>query len=159
MYTGSRFQAHWIAIGLPLNYHWLRVRAVIYIFIKLCHSKDTVFFKTYAQNFVMLCRVVIISSFLEHVHALSTHVHQGRFIDSGGNRMTTSQIAKFMGPTWVSHGSCRPQLGPFLAPWTLLSGLVPVTQSWRIWAKSTNNTPKRDTTKREQWVYFSGCAH
>ena len=23
----SKFQAHWIATGLPLNYHWLRVRA------------------------------------------------------------------------------------------------------------------------------------
>ena len=155
VYTGSQFQAHWIATGLPLaqgkGYH-------IHIH-KFCHSKDTVFLKTYAQNFVMLCRVVIISSFLEYVHALSTHVHQGRFIDSGGNCMITSQIAKFMWPTWVPHGSCRPQLGPILAPWTLLSGLVPVKQSWRIWAKSTNNTPKRDITKKEQWAYFSGCAH
>ena len=35
----------------------------------------------------------------------------------------TSQIAKFMGPTWGPPGSCRPQMGPMLAPWTLLSGL------------------------------------
>ena len=34
-----------------------------------------------------------------------------------------SQIAKFMGPTWVLPGSCRPQMGPMLAPWTLLSGI------------------------------------
>ena len=34
----------------------------------------------------------------------------------------TSQIAKFMGPTWGPPGSCRPQIGPMLAPWTLLSG-------------------------------------
>ena len=33
-----------------------------------------------------------------------------------------SQIAKFMGPTWGPPGSCRPQMGPLLAPWTLLSG-------------------------------------
>ena len=33
-----------------------------------------------------------------------------------------TQIAKFMGPTWGPPGSCRPQLGPMLAPWTLLSG-------------------------------------
>ena len=26
------------------------------------------------------------------------------------------QIAKFMGPTWGPPGSCRPQLGPMLAP-------------------------------------------
>ena len=30
--------------------------------------------------------------------------------------------SKFMGPTWGPPGSCRPQLGPVLAPWTLLSG-------------------------------------
>ena len=35
-----------------------------------------------------------------------------------------TQIAKFMGPTWGTPGSCRPQMGPMLAPWTLLSGLM-----------------------------------
>ena len=34
-----------------------------------------------------------------------------------------SQIAKFKGPTWSPPGSCRPQMGPMLAPWTLLSGI------------------------------------
>ena len=33
-----------------------------------------------------------------------------------------THIAKFIGPTWGPPGSCRPQLGPMLAPWTLLSG-------------------------------------
>ena len=37
----------------------------------------------------------------------------------------TSQIIRFMGPTWGPPGSCRPQMGPMLAPWTSLSGLVP----------------------------------
>ena len=32
-----------------------------------------------------------------------------------------TQIAKFVGPTWGPPGSCRPQMGPMLAPWTLLS--------------------------------------
>ena len=32
------------------------------------------------------------------------------------------RIARFMGPTWGPPGSCRPQMGPILAPWTLLSG-------------------------------------
>ena len=35
----------------------------------------------------------------------------------------TSQITKFMGPTWGPPGSCR-QMGPMLAPWTLLLGLI-----------------------------------
>ena len=33
-----------------------------------------------------------------------------------------TQIAKVMGPTWGPPGSCRPQMGPMLAPWTLLLG-------------------------------------
>ena len=34
----------------------------------------------------------------------------------------STQLAKFMGPTWGPPGSCRPQLGPILAPWAMLSG-------------------------------------
>ena len=34
------------------------------------------------------------------------------------------QIARFMGPTRGPPGSCRPQMGPMLAPWTLLSGTI-----------------------------------
>ena len=33
-------------------------------------------------------------------------------------------IARFMGPTWGSSGADRTQVGPMLAPWTLLSGTV-----------------------------------
>ena len=32
-----------------------------------------------------------------------------------------TQITKFMGPTWGPSGSWWPQMGPMLAPWTLLS--------------------------------------
>ena len=34
----------------------------------------------------------------------------------------TTKIARFVGQTWGPSGSCRPQMGPMLAPWTLLSG-------------------------------------
>ena len=40
------------------------------------------------------------------------------------NSALTAQIAKFMAPTWGPPGSCRPQMGPMLAPWTLLSRCV-----------------------------------
>ena len=33
-----------------------------------------------------------------------------------------AQITKFTGPIWGPPGSWRPQMGPMLAPWTLLSG-------------------------------------
>ena len=35
---------------------------------------------------------------------------------------TVTQIAKFVWPTWGPPGSWRPQVGPTLAPWILLSG-------------------------------------
>ena len=34
----KRFQAHWIATGLPLNYHWLRVRVNLSISPACYHS-------------------------------------------------------------------------------------------------------------------------
>ena len=41
---------------------------------------------------------------------------------SGQPLVSSSEIAQFMGPTWGPPGSSRPQMGPMLAPWTLLSG-------------------------------------
>ena len=43
--------------------------------------------------------------------------------DCSNSIANTSQIAKFMGLTWGPHGACRPQMGPMLAPWTLLLGM------------------------------------
>ena len=39
-----------------------------------------------------------------------------------GVRLTL--IARFMGPTWGPTGADRTQVGPMLAPWTLLSGTL-----------------------------------
>ena len=47
-------------------------------------------------------------------------------------KVIVTQIAKFMGPTWGPPGSCQPQMGPMLAPWTLLSGQV-----WNWWTLQT----------------------
>ena len=41
---------------------------------------------------------------------------------SGCDRTTDTKTAKFMGPTWGPPGSSRSQMGPMLAPGTLLSG-------------------------------------
>ena len=35
-----------------------------------------------------------------------------------------TQIARFMGPTWDPPGDDSTQVGPMLAPWTLLSGYI-----------------------------------
>ena len=36
--------------------------------------------------------------------------------------LKTTLIAQIMGPTWGPPGAGRTQVGPMLAPWTLLSG-------------------------------------
>ena len=66
----------------------------------------------------------------------------------------TTRIAKFMGPTWGPPGSCRPQMGPVLSPWTLLSGTCPSCQSYRQGAvqnciSSVSETP--NTTKKSSY--------
>ena len=42
------------------------------------------------------------------------------YVDSSCNLYGIYQIERFMGPTWGPPGFCRPQMGPLLAPWTLL---------------------------------------
>ena len=37
--------------------------------------------------------------------------------------LQASLIARFMGPKWGPYGADRTQVGPMLAPWTLLSGM------------------------------------
>ena len=60
-------------------------------------------------------------------------VHWHIYAALGGDELTglrfcyiqlTPQIAKFMEPTWGPPGFCRPQMGPMLAPRTLLSGTL-----------------------------------
>ena len=54
-----------------------------------------------------------------------------KYMMTGWDKITVSllwlywfsvQTARFMWPTWGLPGSCRPHMGPMLAPWTLLSG-------------------------------------
>ena len=52
--------------------------------------------------------------------------------------LSVSLIARFMGPTWGPPGSCRPQMGPMLAPRTLLSGIWSYKITWepsQMWAR------------------------
>ena len=46
--------------------------------------------------------------------------------------MLITPIAKFMGPTWGPSGSCRPQMGPILATWILLSGYLWLVPTWLL---------------------------
>ena len=64
------------------------------------------------------------------------------FVEAGGinTNQENTQIARLMGPTWAIPGSCRSQVGPMLAPWTLLSGqIIPqlscYIKQWEAWTK------------------------
>ena len=61
------------------------------------------------------------------VHSLGSFSPREINIPAFPNLFNPSQIAKFMGPTWGPHGSYRPQMGPMLAPSTLLSGILLVS--------------------------------
>ena len=51
-------------------------------------------------------------------HSMTGHGSRGGAV----NQSITTQLARSMAPTWGPAGSCRPQAGPMLAPWTLVSG-------------------------------------
>ena len=60
-----------------------------------------------------------------------------------------TQIAKIMGPTWGPPGSCRPQMGPMLGTWILLSGKLCTLHTYCItvvkkasleWCREVSNT-------------------
>ena len=50
--------------------------------------------------------------------------HRLRSADVKINLAVYTLIARFTGPTWGPSGSDRTQVGPMLAPWTLLSGYI-----------------------------------
>ena len=62
------------------------------------------------------------------------------------NMQATTHIAKFTGPTWGPPGYCRPQMGPMLAAWTLLSGyLLSNPQQLYAWHTRFRHIPLTDS--------------
>ena len=62
---------------------------------------------------------------------------------NGDPEYLVPQIAEFMGPTLDPPGSCRPQMGPVLTPWTLLSETFPF--NWLFWSY--------DDTSYLRWMF------
>ena len=46
-----------------------------------------------------------------------------------------TQITKFMGPTWGPPGSCRPHVGPTLAPGTFIRYVKYISVAWKYWCE------------------------
>ena len=59
--------------------------------------------------------------------------------------VAATQIASFMGPTWGSPGSCRPQMDPMLAPWNLPS-------EWNL-------HPRFNSLQWYTFIYMSCCGY
>ena len=60
------------------------------------------------------------------IKSIYLHWHWNDINFDSNTFVITAQIANFMGPTWDPPGSWWPQMGPMLAPWTLLLG-------WLLW--------------------------
>ena len=73
---------------------------------------------TYSMFRYIIIRFCCNLSYVDYDHSSSWA------IVSVGSRWITTQIARFMWPTLGPPGSCRPQVGSMLAPWTLISGYL-----------------------------------
>ena len=97
--------------------------------------------------------------FFQHI-GVATEYIIGNYVNTSWPFAT--QIARFMGPTWVPPGSCGPQVGPMLAPSTLLSGdyevnvliIIPAVMFFhtRIFPQMTNIAFMTNLT-------YSSCPH
>ena len=65
--------------------------------------------------------IYVINILIESPHFV---YHQVTLQPEQSGRHFASLIARFMGPTWGPSRADRTQVGPMLAPWTLLSGIV-----------------------------------
>ena len=73
------------------------------------------------------------------IYYVMSHAHQ-----------VASVIARFMRPTWGPSGADMTQVGPMLAPWTLLSGITchslhinhSITMPWNLTLSNQNNHHK-----------------
>ena len=75
----------------------------------------------YGNNLYTILRIYIFIYICIYIFLLADHTYTHKKASLCCVH-TCTQIAKFMGRTWGPPGSCRPQMGPILAPWTLLSG-------------------------------------
>ena len=83
----------------------------------------------YSQPYKKFCRLFWIFIWKRAVLSmccsnLRQHCLTGRHDDTIFIHMATSLIARSMGPTWGPSRADRIQVGPMLAPWTLLSEFI-----------------------------------
>ena len=70
----------------------------------------------------------------------------------GASWKYTTLISRFMGPTWGPSGADRTQVGPMLAPWTLLSGWSLCGKGSAHWVWKICGT----TAVTDRWSHHTG---
>ena len=76
------------------------------------------------------------------------------------SQRASTQIAKFMGPTWGPPGSCRPQMGPHAGPKNLVIRVMQKVFPCRSSACNLHEicwTVRNHSMSRLFWVSFRGC--
>ena len=113
----------YIACMLELWSNWWKFQnkmsGIHFLGILLAHTKKTQFCVTWKWERLSRYKFPLLHLYNNIVHCIKL-CSQSVFCFQQNE---CSQIAKFMGPTRGLPGSCRPQMGPMLDPWTLLSGL------------------------------------
>ena len=118
-------------ISLAYCFIFARRRTSKYTSMKVTHQLEPImsYLATYSVYFMHLCSFCRDVCFLffkvgylprNNISFLSVSILWNSCM-SVEMLTAMSQIAKFMGPAWGPLGSYRPQMGPMLAPWTLLS--------------------------------------
>ena len=114
------------SVEIENHYHWLSAQTKLHF---LLTSKRLVGIMSYVK--VHLCYGVLL---LQVMRMYNNGGWYGWGIwaiviyEDGSSYFLSSSvtvlplIARFMGPTWDPSGADRTQVGPMLAPWTLLSG-------------------------------------
>ena len=76
------------------------------------HIISRIFISNFISNIKPIIRICTLLRIFIHFMILGTWV------------LCNTPESKVLGPTWGPTGSCLPQMGPMLAPWTLLSGTL-----------------------------------
>ena len=98
-------QGHVYPIWLTMAWRWCRIRNNIWMSDMHVHIDILCNMLWFIWNIIIfLCRMISYSGYSHLMISAAT------------------QRARFLGPTWGPSGSCLPQMGPMLAPWTSLSG-------------------------------------
>ena len=111
------------------EYKYVYIYIYIYCIYKRYFSPSSTDASLWAWSLCYLTRCLIIASFpsFSPLSLYRLFLNAAPLLVSKQSSpcdLLCPQISRFMGPTWGPSGAERTQVGPMLAPWTLLSRLL-----------------------------------